>query len=197
MAHQPDISTSLLSTTVDGKHILQVTSSLTAFEGEIDYLYSKDAYKTPEEFRELVIKHFEKNVLFIVNHTDTLKFANPIVILGHETKFVVEVLNIPKEINSFYFSNGMFKDMPQNKMAVMLFSEGFPKEQLLLENNNAQSVQLVLNNGLWENVAVPRGSDDTNSPFKLVYIFSILLFIGILIAVLFYLYKKRKKSSHF
>lgn len=194
IAHQPDISTSLLSTTEDGKHVLQVTSSLTAFEGEIDYIYSKDSYKTPEEFKGLVIKHFRENVLFIVNHTDTLIFANPIVILGHETKLVVEVLNVPKKINSLYYSNGMFSDMPQNKMAVMLFSEGFPKEQLLLDNNNAQTVRLELNNGLWENVATNKAPIKAGFSFKPVYILGVLLFIGTIIAVQFYLNKKGKKS---
>ena len=40
-AHLPDLSTAVLSKTDTGKFILQITSSLLAFEGEIDYLYSK------------------------------------------------------------------------------------------------------------------------------------------------------------
>jgi hypothetical protein len=44
------------------KYILQITSSLSAFEGEIDYLYSKGAYKQQEDFIKLVVDHFNKNV---------------------------------------------------------------------------------------------------------------------------------------
>ena len=65
LAHQSDLSTVLISQDEKGKCFLQIYSSLTAFEGEIDYKYSKNAYKTPEEFRTLVIEHFKKNVLFI------------------------------------------------------------------------------------------------------------------------------------
>ena len=64
-AHQLDLSTVLISQDEKGKCFLQIYSSLSAFEGEIDYKYSMNAYKTPEEFRALVIEHFKKNVLFI------------------------------------------------------------------------------------------------------------------------------------
>lgn len=150
-AHQPDFSTAVLSKTDDGIYVLQITSSLSAFEGEIDYLYSKDAYKTPEDFKKLVIDHFNKNVFFIVNEKDTLKFGKPLVLLGHESKLVVEILNVPKNINSFYFHNTMFKDMPHNQMAMIMLVDGFPKAQYILENNNEQTIRLKLKKGTWVN----------------------------------------------
>lgn len=148
-AHQPDLSTSVLSKTDTGKYILQITSSLSAFEGEIDYLYSKDAYKTPEAFKKLVVDHFSKNVFFIVNEKDTLKFSEPLVLLGHESKLIVEVLNVPKNINTLYFKNTMFKDMPHNQMAVIMLVDGFPTDQHVLENENEQTILLELNEGKW------------------------------------------------
>ncbi|MEZ7506207.1 hypothetical protein [Flavobacterium sp. Arc2] len=153
-AHQPDFSTSVLSKTDDGKYVLQITSSLTAFEGEIDYLYSKNAYKTPEAFQQLVIDHFNKNVLFIINGKDTLKFGSPLVLLGHETKLIVEVLNVPNSIKEVNFTNTMFKDMPHNQMAVIMLIDGFPKAQYILENNNEQTIQLKLKEGTWVNSRV-------------------------------------------
>jgi len=118
-AHQPDISTSVLSKTAEGQYILQVTSALTAFDGQVDYIYSKGAYNTPDEFKELVIDHFRANVSFIVNQKDTLEFANPIVILGHETKLIVEVKNVPKKIKSVSFKNTMFKDFMLVKIPIL------------------------------------------------------------------------------
>ena len=64
-AHQSDLSTVMIYQNEKGKCFLQIYSSLTAFEGEIDYKYGKNAYKTPDEFRALVIDHFKKNILFI------------------------------------------------------------------------------------------------------------------------------------
>jgi hypothetical protein len=186
-AHQADLSTSVLSKTPEGKYVLQITSSLTAFEGEIDYLYSKNAYKTADAFRNLVIDHFKKNVFFIVNKTDTLKFARPFVMLGHETKLVVEVLNVPKDLKTVYYKNTMFKDMPHNEMAVIMLTEGFPKEQYILENQNKQEIQLELKEGKWNSTKIY----DTNLNTKnILYTLSAVF---ILIISLIYVKKMSKK----
>lgn len=194
-AHQPDLSTSLFSTTKDGKHILQITSALTAFKGEVEFIYSEDSYKSPEEFKDLVIQHFRENSCFIVNETDTLSFSNPMVILGHETKLVVEVIGLPEKINSFYYRNGIFKDMPRNKMALLFMIEGFPKDQLILDTENEHSLHLELNNGLWERYKEPQKTgvlaaiSQSNS-------FPLLLLIPLLIGgYLFYRNRDQKKSK--
>ena len=184
-AHQPDVSTAVLSKTDDGKYILQITSSLSAFEGEIDYLYSKGAYKTPEDFIKLVVDHFNKNVFFIVNEKDTLKFGKPLVLLGHESKLVVEILNFPKNTNSFYFRNTMFKDMPHNQMAVMMLIEGFPKEQYILANENEQTIQLELKEGAW----VTNDSDELKMKNVLYISFFLIL---VMLPLVYIRYRHRK-----
>ncbi|NDP22955.1 MAG: hypothetical protein GZ091_18030 [Paludibacter sp.] len=171
-AHQPDLSTAVLSKTDTGKYILQITTSLSAFEGEIDYLYSKEGYKTPEDFKKLVVDHFHKNVFFIVNEKDTLKFGKPLIILGHESKLIVEILNIPKKITAFYFKNTMFKDMPHNQMAMIMLVDGFPKAQYVLENTNEQTVQLELKKGTW--IAVEK-TELIIKKYSLILFFLLLL----------------------
>lgn len=151
-AHQSDFSTVMIYQDEKGKCFLQIYSSLTAFEGEIDYKYSKNAYKTPEEFRALVIDHFKKNVLFICNEKDTLKFGKPQVLLGHETKLVVEVFGFPKKITSMYFKNTMFIDIPRNQSSLIVLKKGLPNELFVLNNENKQQVELVLENGKWKSV---------------------------------------------
>lgn len=172
--HQPDISTSVLSKTAEGKYILQITSSLGAFEGEIDYLYSKNSYKSADEFKNLVINHFKKNVFFVVNEKDTLKFGQPLVILGHESKLVVEILNVPTDINTIYYKNTMFKDMPHNQMAVIMLVEALPKEQYILENENNQEINLVLNDKVWESVSNSKSNKIT------ILLLSILILVVVL-----------------
>lgn len=189
-AHQPDLSTAVLSKTDTGKYILQITSSLSAFEGEIDYLYSKDAYKTPEAFKKLVVDHFNKNVFFIVNGKDTLKFSEPLVLLGHESKLIVEVLNVPKNINTLYFTNTMFKDMPHNQMAVIMLVDGFPKAQYVLENTNEQTVQLELKEGTWFPV---ENTEIAIKKFGYIFVFLVLLMIPLL-CVNYYNRKHFKKQ---
>lgn len=189
LAHQSNLSTSFLSTTSGGMNVLQITSSLGAFEGEIDFVYGKEAYKTPEEFRELVIQYFKENVLFIVNGQDTLRFGKPRVILGHESKLVVEVLGLPSNITSFYFKNTMFKDMHHNKMALMLSSTGFPKNQLELNNDNQHQITQRNINGTW--ITQEKKSD---VPFYKNTLF-ILVIIGILFLIIVLWVMKRKKRK--
>ncbi|WP_281323993.1 hypothetical protein [Flavobacterium sp. IMCC34518] len=172
-AHQPDLSTVMIYQDETGKCFLQFYSSLTAFEGEVDYKYSKNAYKTPEEFRALVIAHFNKSVLFICNAKDTLKFGKPQVLLGHETKLVAEVFGFPKKITSMYFKNTLFMDIPHNQSSLIILKKGLPNQLFVLNNENKQEINLVLENGKWKSTAA--NSDKAMSP---------LFFWGLLIVLL-------------
>lgn len=162
-AHQSDLSTVMIYQDEKGKCFLQIYSSLIAFEGEVDYIYGKNAFKTPEEFRALVIDHFKKNVLFICNEKDTIKFGKPQVLLGHETKLVVEVFGFPKKITSMYFKNTMFMDIPRNQSSLIVLKKGLPNELFVLNNENKQQIHLVLENGKWE--SIDANSDESLSPF--------------------------------
>ena len=139
-AHNPDIA-SLMIYEQNGKSILLIKSSLTAFEGEVDYIFGKDSYKTPEEFNQLVIQHFQKNC-FVIANGDTIKFTNIQVQLGHETNLFAELENVPKTINSFYVSNTLFKDMPNNQCELILTLNGLPQKQYILDKSNQQEVNL-------------------------------------------------------
>ncbi len=146
-AHNPDLS-SLMIYEQNGKSILLIKSSLTAFEGEIDYIFGKGAYKTPEEFNQLVIQHFQKNC-FVIANGDTIKFANIQVQLGHETNLFAELDNLPKTIHSFYVKNSTFKDMSNNLCELILTLNGISQKQYILNNSNEHKVTLKAENNKW------------------------------------------------
>ena len=185
-AHQPDLSTMMLYQDEQGRSYLQIYGALTAFEGEIDYKYSEKSYKTPEQFKQLVLKHFKKNVFFIVNSNDTLRLERPQVILGHETKVVCEVFGFPKKINELMIKNSMFIDIPNNQSLVILLQKGLPVQQFKLNNSNQQQVNLKLTNGNWELVNL----DQYKFNFWIVIIVISLVFLGS-----FILYTKRFKKA--
>ena len=155
-AHSPDLS-SMMIYEQNGKYFLAIKSSLTAFEGEIDYHYNKNAYKTPEEFQQLVSQHFQKNCLLFINN-DTIKFIHPTVVLGHETTVFAELLNVPDKFNSLYVRNTVFKDMPNNMCELILTLKGLPQKQYILTNENKQEVKLSVENDNWE-------VEETNASF--------------------------------
>ena len=179
-AHNPDIA-SLMIYEQNGKSILLIKSSLTAFEGEVNYIFGKNAYKTPEEFNQLMIQHFQKNC-FVVADGDTIKFTNIQVQLGHETNLFAELENVPKSINSFYVSNTVFKDMHNNKCELILTINGLPQKQYILDNDNQQEVTLQAENNKW--VMGKTTNASFASPTSLFgiaafLIIAIIIFIGI------------------
>jgi len=173
-AHQPDLSTVVVSKTDDGKYVMQITGSLTAFEGEVDYIFGKNAYKTADEFRELVIKHFRKNTSFIVNG-QALVFVKPEVILGHETKLVVEVLGLPEQINSIDLKSSMFSDMYNNQSVVMMIGKEFPNDKYILNNDNSQQIKLETKDGKWNNIIQAGSIPDAKNTFYLLLLLVIPL----------------------
>lgn len=146
-AHQPDLS-NLMIYEQNGKYLLLIKTSLSAFEGEVDFLYNKNAYKSPEEFNQLVTKHFQKSCLIIMNN-DTLKFINPYIILGHETTIFAELGNVPKNINTIYTENHVFKDIHGSQSELIVLLSGLPQKQYILNEENNYTVKLKLENKTW------------------------------------------------
>lgn len=177
MAHQPDLS-SLMIYEQNGKSVLLIKSSLTAFEEEIIYLYGKDSYKTPEEFQLLVIKHFRKHCSVTING-ESIKFEDPKVILGHETTVVAELSNRPKIIKSLEIKNAIFKDMPNNVCEVILTFNGLPQKQVVLGKAVRHEAKLHVENGSWTIEQTPgRFFRSPSFIFLSIFVVAVLLVIA-------------------
>jgi hypothetical protein len=146
-AHQPDLS-SLMIYEQGGKSILVIKSALSAFESEIEYSYPKGAYKTPAEFQELVIQHFQKKSLLVING-DTIKFIHTQVSLGHETTLFAELSNLPIDIKSMHIKNAIFSDISNSICEVILTLKGISQKQFLLTSENKHAANLSIENGKW------------------------------------------------
>jgi len=184
-AHQPDLSNIVISKTDNGQVILQINSSLTAFQQEVNFVNGEGFYKSPEEFRNLVIKHFNSRFSMIINKKDTIQFKNPKVFLGHETKLVVEIIGLPETINSIQLKNTLFKDIYHSQSIVIFLLEQFPTQKFSLDVDNKYQINVVLKDGNWENIL----EEKMTSNFKYVGYFAILLVILAVFLVL-----KRKKT---
>lgn len=184
-AHSPDFSNIIISKTESGQIILQVNTSLTAFQQEVNYVNGEGAYKSPKDFQNLVIEHFYNNFSIIINKTDTLQFKNPKVYLGHETKLVTEIIGLPKTVNSIYINNKLFKDIHRSASIIIFLLEGFPKERHTLNRSNNYELNISLKNESWENVAIGE------TPPNLSY----LLYLCILIIIVLIFFFIRKKFN--
>lgn len=175
-AHSPDLS-SLMIYEENGKTFLVIKSSIAAFEGEVVYLYGKESYKTPQEFNELAIEYFQENCFVAINN-ETIKFINPQIQLGHETTLFAELQHIPKQINSIYVKNTLFKDMPNNLCELILILKGLPQKQYILNNNSRHEVKLKLEKNKW---SIEERSNANVTSNKFILIGSIISFIFVAI----------------
>lgn len=181
-AHQPNLSSFEITKTNKGTYMVQFVGALTGFEGEIVSHYGKGAYKTPEEFKKLVLDYFAKSTMFFINDKAVM-FKNPMVILGHETKVVAEVVGIPQEIKHIALTNTFFKDTSHNQVTVFFMAEGFPKDKYVLNNKNQHQLNLIYKNNEWQSK-----EQINNSIYYGIALGVLLLLIG----GAYFVFKRRK-----
>lgn len=141
-AHQADISTTMLVQKENDTWVLQISSSLTAFQQEIRTHFAETPYETPEEFEQMVIEHIKNNLHLSFNDSQNITLGNGVVRLGHETKVVFQVFGIPSDIKSAWVQNTIFKDIHRSQSALVLLKEGFNKEQFVLNDANYHTLEL-------------------------------------------------------
>ena len=141
-AHNPDVSTTMLVEKENNTWVLQISASLTAFQQEIRTHFSETPYQSPEEFQQMVLEHIKNNLEVSFNDGALIALGPGMVKLGHETKVVFEVLGIPSDIKSVRVKNTTFADISRNQSALLLFKEGFSKDQFVLHNANNHILEL-------------------------------------------------------
>ena len=186
-AHNPDLSNIIISKTDSGQIILQINSSLTAFQQEVIYLNGEGAYQSPEDFQNLVLNHFNATFSIIVNERDTLQFKNPKVFLGHETKLVAEIIGLPETVTTIHLKNELFKDVHNNQSVVIFLLDDFPKEKYTLNKTNTHQIAIELKDGKWNELEI----ENTDSYFKYLEYAA----IPAIVLLLFYVVRKRKNIS--
>jgi hypothetical protein len=187
IAHQPDISSTMLIEQSPNTWVLQIRTALTAFEYEVKMKYGENAYKTPEEFKDLVLELIKNNMSIVFNK-QKIELANGSVKLGHETSVVFEVIGTSEAIETISVSNRVFTDIHKNQSALLLIKKGVPKEHFVLNEKNEHTILLRYNGSRFI---------DLNNKFwssKLSYS-SIGLFLGISLLFLGILFWRKSKNQ--
>lgn len=170
-AHQPDISSTLLVERGENEWVLQVRASLTALEYEIERHYGESSYDSPEAFQHLVLDYMKDNVSIVFNESLPITLSNGIVKLGHETIVAFQVVDAPKILKSLEVTNAAFRDIPRNKVALIVLKEGYAKGQFILSEDNQHSITLEVDDMAFEMVMDTKGSRKS----MLITVFIIIL----------------------
>lgn len=183
-AHQPDLSSIILSEQGEQNWVLQVRSALTAFEYAIEDHYGAGSYTTPEEFQQLVVNFIRERISIRFNDTDAAELQNGMVKLGHETNVIFQLVGTPETIRSLAVEHNSFKNIPHNQSVLMVYKEGFEKKQFMLNKTNGHSIRLEAGSTAFLEVEPDQGR---SMPYS-------LLFAGMAvaaIAVLIFVYQKK------
>ncbi len=146
LAHQGEISSTLLVERADGSWELHVVTALTAFQYEVQTHYGKDAYPTPEAFEELVTDHLEKTVAVRFNGGALAQLTPLRVQLGHETQVAFALSGVPEEVTEIEVTNTAFTDIHHNKSTLVVLKTGSEKQQFELNADNRHTATLAFGN---------------------------------------------------
>lgn len=192
MAHQPDVSSTMLVEQSPDKWVLQVRSALSALEYEIRFTYGENAYSTSEEFQALVVDYMQKNisVAFDGQRVDLL---NGYAKLGHESSVVFEIYDAPKSLNIIEVRNSAFKDISKNQSALMVFKKDVAKEQFVLNVANKHTAKLKFENTKF----VQLNTNIAKSSFPLIpsATFGIMALLLIATGIIYYRGKNRAQDA--
>lgn len=142
-AHQANLSGFTLSHTGEGQYTAELGGALVGVEAEINRHYGKTSYADAEAFKALVSQHFEKTVSLTINET-AVKFQHITVILGHETKVIADVIDMPQTIQSIGLTSTFFQEIPRSKMLVRFSGEDLPSKGYVLNRKNHYTLNISL-----------------------------------------------------
>lgn len=142
IAHQPDISSTMLIQKPDKSWVLQIRAALTAFEYSIREEYGEESFVSPNEFKALVKELVKANTQ--LNTTDQLKVAldTGYVKLGHESNAIFKVTGLPSDFETITVRNTIFEHISRNQSAFIVLKEGMSKTQFILDNGNDHTASL-------------------------------------------------------
>ncbi|PHI18501.1 hypothetical protein CEQ90_17630 [Lewinellaceae bacterium SD302] len=167
--------------------VLQVRAALTAFDYVVEDQYGKNAYNTPEEFRQLVLQHVRKNITIHCDNADVAVFKEGRVSLGHETNVTFLITGIAENTKSLNISNTSFSKLPHNQSALMVLKEGYTKKQFILSNDNGHTANLEVGEAEFNLVEASIG--------KTILPSVSLLFIALALGALSYFFINKKEST--
>ncbi len=178
-AHQPDISSTMLIEHAPNEWVLQVRVALTALEYEVKVQFGDSAYATPEEFEALVIEHLKNNLSVQFNGEEPSVLQSKQVRLGHETSIIFKVSEVPAAIESISVTNSSFGEIQRSQSALIVFKNGFAKNQFLLNADNHYTANLLADDSKFTLLNKAKPTNISILPSNLTLVAAIVVLIGV------------------
>ncbi len=186
VAHQPDISSTMLADKGDGTWVLQIRAALTAFEYEVKYSNQDNAYESPEEFKALIAKLVENKMALSINNVP-VQFDNAIVKLGHETSVLYTIAALDKPVSKIDITQKTFENISKNRSAFVIMKKGADPQQFILDKSNEHAITLNFEGDKFVSTQGTEVTENNKYYWKYAVGFLLLVFI-----IFFAVYKRMK-----
>ncbi|MFD1551547.1 hypothetical protein DNU06_03415 [Putridiphycobacter roseus] len=181
-AHSPNISSTIIAQQEDQKWILQIVTSMRAFQTIFKNNLGENAYSSIEEFKKLVLSHLKNNIKIVCDDQKVINISNGKISLGHEMKVAYPLINMPNDFRKIQVSNKSFTQFHNSKSTLIILKNGVISKPLELNKNNDFQLNLkIKNNKLMVN--------ESNSILWLIFAFFCVILI---VLITNYFYYRRK-----
>ncbi|MEQ8416645.1 MAG: hypothetical protein RIB71_19340 [Imperialibacter sp.] len=143
IAHQPDISSFTLIEKETGQWMLQLNTSMTAFQYEVRKAYCKDSYASAEEFNQLLLTHLKEQIDIRINDKE-VTLENGMVMLGHATTVAFELYGVPDTVEEVFVANKGFQSIHRSQVIFSVVKEGLARSRFVLNTANDYQLNVSL-----------------------------------------------------
>lgn len=191
LAHNPQVSNiSINQDAATKKYSLLINVPLSTCENELRNSYPsiKIDSLSKNEFQELLLNHFKKNIQFIANKNDTLLISNGMLSIGHETQLIFELSGLPQTVHTLRLKYAALSSQYDHFAVLQISLADKTTGKFVFNNDNKYELSLINKNNklVLEN--------NQSSFFKLAYLIPTLIGVMLIIAGFFF-FKKRNKTT--
>lgn len=183
LAHNPQVSNISINQDADTKkYSLLINVPLSTCENELRNSYPsiKIDSLSKNEFQELLLNHFKKNIQFIANKNDTLLISNGMLSIGHETQLIFELSGLPQTVHTLRLKYAALSSQYDHFAVLQISLADKTTGKFVFNNDNKYELSLINKNNklVLEN--------NQSSFFKLAYLIPTLIGVMLIIAGFFF-----------
>lgn len=149
MAHNPQVSSiSITQDAATKKYNLLISVPLLTCQNELSYCYPSIQIDSlsKNQFQELLLNHFKKNIQFIANKNDTLLISNGMLSIGHETQLIFELFGLPQAIHTLRLKYAALSSQYDHFAVLQISLADKTTGKFVFNNDNKYELSLINKN---------------------------------------------------
>ena len=190
MAHNPQVSNiSIIQDSATKKCSLLITVPLLTCENELHTSYPSIQIDSlsKNQFQQLLLNHFKKNIQFVANNNYTLVLNNGLISIGHETQLIFTLSGLPQPLQTLHLNYAALRSQYDHFAVLQISLADNTTGNFIFNNENNYTFSLINKNNKWVL------ADNQSAMFKPAYLIAILA--GAMLAIAGFIFFIRRKKT--